>query len=161
MHPLPTDAMRIAPEITTRPVPRGDDEAPQSEVLAQRSPTGKLVNGATLEAAIQWRDCYLLLMTNDIPYEETLSMHLLDGSFTLLDTATLGAAYSTGTFAALELFEPDQVGFRFIGDTPWRIELLTEPEFKVPLVSDPRGVSRPFNFSRRFRVHGNPQPQTR
>jgi hypothetical protein len=153
--------MRTAPEITTRPVPRGEDEIPQSEILLQGSPTGKLVNGATLEAAVQWRDCYLLLMTNDIPYEERLSMHLLDGSFALLDTASLGAAYSTGTFAALELLEPDQVSFRFIGDTLWRVELLTEPEFKVPLLGDPRGVSRPLNFSRRFRVHGNPQPQTR
>jgi hypothetical protein len=57
--------MRTALEITTRPVPRGEDEIPQSEILLQGSPTGKLVNGTTLEAAVQWRDCYLLLMTND------------------------------------------------------------------------------------------------
>jgi hypothetical protein len=152
--------MRLAPEVSVRLVTQSDDEIPKSEILLRQAPTGKYVSGAVLEAAVQWRDCYLLLLTNDVAYEEMLNIHLLDAAFTLLDTALLGAAYSSGAFASLQLSE-DSVSFRFIGDTTWRIELLAEPEFKLPFVSEPRGVSRPFNFSRRFRVHGNPQPQTR
>jgi hypothetical protein len=152
--------MHIASQLSTRLVPQPEDEIPRSEILLRGAPTGKQVNGAVLEAAIAWRDCFLLLLTNDIPYEEMLNIHLLDDTFTLLDTAILGAAYSTGSFRELVLIEPDQVGFQFIGGTPWRIELLNDPEFRLPLVSEPRGVSRPMGFSRRFRVHGNPQPGT-
>lgn len=152
--------MRLAPEITTRRVVQDEDESPASEILLRAVPTGKFVAGAILEAAIHWRDQYLLLLSNDIPYEDTLNMHLLDAALTLLDTAKLGAAYSTGSFTELQLHEPNQISFRFIGGNPWRIELLTTAEFKMPLLSEPRGVSRPFNFSRRFRVHGNPLPQS-
>jgi hypothetical protein len=37
--------------------------------------------------------------------------------------------------------------------------LLAEPEFALPFVSDPRGVSRKFKLFRQFRIEGKPQPE--
>ncbi|MDR0775624.1 MAG: hypothetical protein LBE81_03175 [Azonexus sp.] len=153
--------MRIASELTTKPVHGvGEDEVPTSEVLIHGTPTGKLVSGKILEAAVQWENRYLLFMTDDVPFEEMLSIHLLDAQMNALDSARIGCLYSTGTFTSLLLSEPNTVQFRFIGDTFWSIELLSRPRFRVPFISEPSGVWRSLGFSRHFIVHGNPRPQT-
>lgn len=45
---------------------------PQSEIIIDGKPTGKIVGGAVLEAALEWNEFVLLLFTDDIPHEETL-----------------------------------------------------------------------------------------
>ncbi len=67
--------------------------------------------------------------------------------------------YSTGLFSLLELVEPNIVSFYFIGDVKWRIELLTKVVFRLPFLSDPKGVSRKVGFTRHFNVHGHPIPE--
>ncbi len=153
--------MRTARELTTR-LARGADEGevPTSEVLVNGTSTGKLISGAVLEAAVQWENRYLLFMTDDTPFEEMLSIHLLDAQMNMLDSALIGSAYSSGAFTMLDLNEPNIVRFRFIGDTLWSIELLSRPGFRVPFISEPPGVKRPVNFSRHFIVRGTPRPQT-
>jgi hypothetical protein len=65
--------------------------------------------------------------------------------------------YSTGTFADLGLHPPDTLTFRFFGDDiVWRMVLLSAPEFALPFVSEPSGVSRGLKFSRHFRIEDKP-----
>jgi hypothetical protein len=152
----------IARELTTRLVHGTDEgEIPTSEVLVHGKSTGKLISGAVLEAAVHWENRYLLFMTDDVPFEEMLSIHLLDAKMNVLDSALVGSPYSSGAFTSLELSEPDTVRFRFIGDTLWSIELLSRPGFRIPFISEPAGVKRPVGFSRHFIVHGNPRPTLR
>lgn len=147
-------------ELTTKSINKNSEtELPKSEILFKGVSTGKIVTGAVLETAIRWNDFYLLLMTDDIPQEDMLGIHLFDKNFNLLDSATIGAMYATGSFSSLELVEPNIVSFRFIGDTNWRIELLTKPVFRLPFFSDPKGVRRKFGFTRHFKVHGHPVPE--
>jgi hypothetical protein len=154
--------LSLAPEVTTRPVAgAGEDAIPESEVLLAGAPTGRVVPGAVLEAAVRWDGRLLLFLTDDIPHEESLGIHLLDAGLRLLDTARLGGPYSTGSFSSLELTEPGTVRFRFIGDTTWSVELLPRPGFRVPFLSEPPGVSRGFGFSRHFIVRGRPRPEPR
>jgi hypothetical protein len=152
--------MRIADELTTKLQNEGGDEKePKSEVVIGGVPTGKLVPGAVLEAAIQWTSCYLLFMTDDVPHEEMLRIVLLDNQMTLVDSVLIGGPYTTGSFSSLELSEPNKVCFRFIGETPWEVELLPKPGFRIPFFSEPTGVWRAPGFSRHFVVRGNPLPQ--
>lgn len=154
--------MRIATEVSTRPIEGSTDTSPPaSEILVDDTPTGAVVGGAFLEAAIRCNEVFLLFMTDDTPFEEFLSIHLLDGHWQLLDSARLGAAYSTGSFSALRLTPPDSVRFRFIGDTDWTVEMLRRPGFRLPFVGDAPGVSRAIGFSRHFIVRGNPAPERR
>ena len=88
-----------------------------------------------------------------------LSIHLLDGRLDLLDSATLGAPYSTGSFSDLDIEASSTVRFRFIGDTTWSVEVLPHPVFRLPFVPDAPGVRRRAGFARHFIVRGNPQPQ--
>ena len=139
----------------------GDDETPVSDIWLHGSPTGKRVPGAVLEAAVELDRHYMLFMTDDVPFEETLGIFLLDDRLNVVDSARLGGLYSTGSFSALELCEPNTVRFRFIGDTTWSVRVLSRPELRVPVLPDAPGVIRPFGFYRHFIVSGRPQPQRR
>lgn len=133
------------------------DEQPFSELLVDGQPSGQVIKGAVLEAAVQWHGHHVLFLTDDVPYEEALRIVLLDERWQVLDEAELGAAYSTGSFSDLTLLPPDMLRFRFIGDTDWTVRLLNHQQFRLPWVSEPRGVSRRFRFGRRFVIDGKPQ----
>lgn len=143
----------------TRSAHLADDAQPVCEVVFNGQPTGRQVPGAVLEAAAQWQSFTLLFITDDTPFEELLHIHLLDAQLNLLDSATLGGIYSTGSFSLLESAEPDTLRFRFIGGTDWSVQVLPQPGFRLPMVSEPVGVSRPLGFSRHFIVRGQPQPE--
>lgn len=151
--------MRLADEISLRRLPQQrEDQEPEAEILLSGRATGTTLNGAVLEAAVQWQGYYLLFITDDVPYEEALRIVLLDADLQPLDAALIGGMYTTGHFSGMCLRPPDEIGFRFIGDTDWTVRLLSAPAFRWPFVSEPRGVSRRFGFSRRFVVDGHPVP---
>ena len=151
--------MRVANELTIRAL-SADGDLPQSELLRDGVPVFQRVPGAVLEAAVQWQDHYLLFVTDDVPYEDFLHIILLDAQWRTVDCATLGGPYTTGSFSALSLLAPSTVRFRFIGDTDWELELLSASVFRIPLLGDPVGVTRPFGFTRRFVLRGEPKPQS-
>lgn len=130
---------------------------PQCELLRQAEPTGVRVPGAVLEAAGQWQGFFLVLTTDDVPWEEMLHIHLLDARLQRLDSACIGAPYSTGSFSALPSLVPDLLRFRFMGDTDWSVQVLPKPGWRVPLWSEPAGVRRSMGFSRHFVVRGAPK----
>jgi hypothetical protein len=153
--------MHIDDQLTARKVNQdSESESPRSELIIDGIPTGQIVPGAVLEAAVEWKSCHLVFMTDDVPFEEMLRILLLDSQLKLLDSAQIGGPYSTGSFSSLTLREPDTVQFRFIGGTTWSVQLLSTSRLRVPFISEPRGVHRAFGFSRRFVVRGNPIPQT-
>lgn len=134
---------------------------PQSEIVIREQPTGKLIDGAILEAAVRCGDYYLAFVTDDIPHEDTLRIYLFDSHLSLIDSATLGAIYTTGSFGHVTLTPPDRIHFEFFGDTGWTLEILNHDELALPFIADPKGVSRPFGFHRRFRIYGQPKPETK
>ena len=136
----------------------GNGTTPLSEIVVKGVSTGKMVDCAILEAAIEWEDLILAFMTDDVPFEEVLSIYLFDQALSVIDSARLGAIYSTGVFSGLALRLPDAVEFKFIGGITWKLKLLREPRFVLPFVSNPTGISRPFGFYRRFLVIGKPLP---
>jgi len=136
-----------------------EDDQPLSELLLDGKPSGQILKGAVLEAAVQWHAHHLLFLTDDVPYEEALRIVLLDEQWQVLDEAELGAAYASGSFSDLALLPPDLVRFRFIGGTDWTLRLFDQPQFRFPWVSEPRGVSRRFGFGRHFVIGGDPQPE--
>ncbi|WP_211455163.1 hypothetical protein [Collimonas antrihumi] len=79
-------------ELTIKIIRDGSaSELPKSEIVIDGAPTGKIVSGAILEAAVSWNNFYLLFMTDDIPQEEMLGIYLFDRKLDLVDSATLGA----------------------------------------------------------------------
>lgn len=148
-----------ASEFATRlATPYTDAALASSELLLDGEPSGLNVTGAVLEAAVEWHGYRIAFLTDDIPFEDMLRIYMFDANMTLVDTAVLGAMYSTGTFAELRLQPPNALTFRFFGGVVWRMVLLAEREFSLPFLSDPPGVSRKFKLFRHFRIEGKPQP---
>ncbi|WP_326541860.1 hypothetical protein [Pseudorhodoferax sp.] len=151
--------MLAAEELSIRPVGGAQGQGgPRSELVWHGRPVARHVDGCVLEAAIAGAGFYLLFTTDDIPYEESLTITLLDGDLGTLDTAVLCGLYSTGSFALVGQDGERTVRFRFFGDTDWSVEVLAQPRARLPFVPEVAGVSRPFGFSRHFIVRGDPKP---
>lgn len=132
--------------------PGTDDVTPISELVVDGRPTGLHLEGALLEAAIHCDAGLLLLMTDDYSFEDGLHIYLVDPGFVLLDSASMGWAYADALFSDLRLQPPDTVLFRFLGPVEWSVRILPERTWRMPLFSEPLGVSRTFGFVRRFIV---------
>jgi hypothetical protein len=152
-------SMRLASEISTTPVAVPGDQPALSEIWLNGVATGQQVDGAVLEGAVECNGRYLLFLTDDVPAEDQLSIHLVDAQGRLLDTARIGGMYATGSFSGLSLREPNAVAFRFIGDADWVVEVFDEARLQMPFVHEPRGVARPWGWRRWFRVQGRPVAQ--
>lgn len=129
-----------------------DTAMPHSEIIFGGRPTNIIVEGAFLEAALQWNDYVVAFMTHDIPFEESLRIYLFDRQCRTIDSAWIGMMYSTGSFSHLELTGPNTVSFQFMGDGTWSLELLENEEFAIPVIGGLLGVHRPFQWHRHFRV---------
>jgi hypothetical protein len=109
-----------------------------------------------LESALQYDAGYLIFLTDDIPDEDSLNIHLVDCTGAPRDRARIGSPYSTGRFRNLEIQSPDKVKFRFLGDTVWTLRILQKPALRIPFLSESVCVHRPSGFQRRFSITGNP-----
>jgi hypothetical protein len=132
---------------------------PRSEIMIDGRPTGKVLDGAILEMAVQCDGFRLAFLTDDILHEETLRIYLLDANLNVIDWARLGAMYATGAFSLTALRPPNRICFHFFGGAEWTLEWRSQPAFAVPIVSDPRGVRRPWRWWRRLRISGRPEPE--
>jgi hypothetical protein len=130
--------------------PSAGDKPPTCQLFYKGHDTGTRLPGALLEASFRVGDEWLLFLTDDIPFEESLEICLLDSKFQVADRATLAAPYAAGNFADLKVLSNHRLQFRFLGQGVWRLELLPDAAFRLPFVSEPLGVTRPFGFSRRF-----------
>lgn len=114
----------------------------RSEVLLDQKPTGLIVSGKILEAAVEVSPGrYVLFLTDDVIYEESLTVVLCSLTAGIEEIITLGGAYSSGLFQQL-IISDNRLSFRFIGDAIWHIEIENRPRFKLPFLGDPKGVKR-------------------
>ncbi len=132
--------------------------APVSEILVNCHPTGVTLSGAILEAALGDSEHYLVFVTDDVPFEDTLRIYLLSRELEILDSATFAAAYSNGIFDQLENLGESTVCIIFFGTAKYLLRILREPGFAIPLWSDPPGVWRPFTLRRRFTLQVDLRP---
>ncbi|MDR1849708.1 MAG: hypothetical protein LBQ75_06690 [Zoogloeaceae bacterium] len=148
--------MQVTAEFTLRHCSETGTKAhpiPQSEILVKGKPTGTIIEGLLLEAAVAWQDKTLLFVTHDCLYEEQLDLLLVDATHNVMDMASIALMYTPGIFGDMELIEPNTVRFTFFGDDLWEVRLLAQPRIRVPfmpLLSEPYCVRRPFGFSRHF-----------
>lgn len=146
--------MRLTDDITLRPQPFNDE--PSGEVWIAGRSTGTIVSGCVLEAAVRCRRGWLLFVTDGVPYEDMLTIHLLDERGRLLDSARIGGPYATGSFSQVRVEPPAIVRFRFIDDADWSVRVLDKPRPAVPWWPDARGVWRGARLTRHFELRRTP-----
>lgn len=118
-----------------------DQELPMSFAVIAGQTSEEALEGIVLEACVQYGNQYLLFMTDDIPFEDSLHIHLLDENLNRADTATLGAPYTTGHFRNLICEDSAELTFEFFGDCVWQVSVSPEERLRLPFISGPKGVS--------------------
>jgi len=107
-----------------------------------------VVPGRVLAAQFESEGLFLLLFTDDNPYEECLHVILLDEGGNLLDTVELANPYSPGMLDGLRVSSPDSVDFGFFGNDHWRLTILKES--KLHLLQSP---ASPVQYRPKFGRH--------
>ncbi len=114
----------------------------RSEVYFEGNPSDIVVQGKELEAAFRVDDDrYLIFTTDDVLFEESLTITLISRESGIIEIAHLGGEYVSGTFENA-FSEDDSVHFQFINKVIWTVKISTAPHWRVPFLSDPRGVKR-------------------
>ncbi|MGY5955788.1 hypothetical protein ACUY4R_003705 [Kosakonia sp. BK9b] len=126
--------------VTTRDAT--DFRQAQSAVLIAEEVTNITVPGLLLEAAIQVDDTrYLLCLTDDVIYEESLTIALIDIRHGVLEIVHIGQMWATGFFENL-IVDAAHIRFRFLGEGEWVVKIASTPRLRLPFFSDPPGVTR-------------------
>lgn len=148
--------------LSTKLTSEGDDYGlAQSQVLFRGAATDAILVGSILELCVSVGEVYVVFMSDNIPSEDMLRIYLLDKNAHVIESATIGAPYTTGSFRLLELITPNVITFNFIGETIWVLRILNKTKLHMPFFSDPKGVSRKLCFSTKLELEGNPVPETR
>ena len=130
-----------------------------SHIILNGEKKNNTIEGSFLEFCLKHNGQYLVFMTDDIPSEDTLHIHLLDEKLTLIDSANIGSMYATGSFKNPVIENQNKITFNFIGNTRWAVELLAKKEMRLPFISSLKGISRKYPFSQYFKVYGNPESE--
>jgi hypothetical protein len=103
------------------------DSQPTATVLREGRDIGLTIDGATLEGQFSLGDSYLLLVTDDCPYEETLRAYLINGNFDVIESVSLGYAYTSGILRDLRIVAHNALEFIFSGNAVYRLTVHSEP----------------------------------
>ena len=134
---------KIEKFITRLVEPPGPEKLPRVRIkLADHGGDGTVLDGAVLEAAFQMDDGrFLIFLTDDVPFEETLRVILLDSDLKILDGFIFGGAYVTGTLENLQIIDGITVQFSFVHEKPLCIKINKKPVWLGLGIITP-GVSR-------------------
>ena len=141
--------MKLSERFSVEPQPYVNDTTPATvRVVLDGQPSGCIVGGEELEAAIEWEDKFLLVLNDGVFWEEGLNIHLLGADLQVLDSISMAWAYTPGIFTRLSLQAPDTIEFSFPGETRWRLRMLPERRWQLPRLAWFSGVSRPLSWWR-------------
>ena len=114
----------------------------RSEVYFEGNPSDIVVQGKELEAAFRVDDDrYLIFTTDDVLFEESLIITLNSRESGIIEIARPGGEYASGIFENA-FSEDDSVHFQFINKVIWTVKISTALHWRVPFLSEPRGVKR-------------------
>lgn len=131
----------------------------QSDVVLNGNSTGIIVPGQVLEVAVQVNEQrYILFLTDDIIFEESLTIALIDARDGVKEIVRLGNEYSTGSVKDLSV-STDSITFRFIGDSLWTIKTVDSSRLGLPFGSDPKGVKREAGLKKYMTISAIPAPE--
>ncbi|ELY3758892.1 hypothetical protein SMX63_000924 [Cronobacter universalis] len=131
----------------------------RSEVVLNGNNTGIIVPGEILEASVQVNEQrYVLFLTDDVIFEESLIIALIDLRGGIKEVVRVGNEYATGYFEALSV-TADSISFRFIGEYFWTVTVSDTPRFRLPFVPDPQGVKRDTGFKKYMNISVTAAPE--
>lgn len=88
------------------------------------------LSGAVLEAQYRIGSNYLLLVTEDNPFEEALYIYYVDNHLKIIDSLELSAMYAEGMVRNLVVDAPDKLRFAFFDNNEeWLLTILSKASY--------------------------------
>lgn len=90
------------------------------------------LTGAVLEAQYRIGINYLLLVTEDNPFEEALYIYYVNNHLKIIDTLELSAMYAEGMLRNIVVDAPDKLRFAFFDNhEEWLLTILSKAAYSV------------------------------
>lgn len=119
----------------------------KAELCIHGKNTGITIPAYYLETAILLDDGrYLLFVTEDVPYEESLELLLIDIKQDIQEHVTIAIPYGSGTLREMRLYA-NHVEFSYFSDEIWRVEVSSSRFFRFPFQDGFLVTRHPFRFS--------------
>ena len=103
----------------------------RAELILDAKLTGHTVSGVVLEQQFAVKLGYLLLTTDDCPFEECLHAILLDFNLHQIDQVDLIHPYTPGLFSDMQLISDESITFSFFGKDRWQLSIYDKPRFQI------------------------------
>ncbi|MFP8967735.1 hypothetical protein ACKC9G_14220 [Pokkaliibacter sp. CJK22405] len=122
--------MPLSPTTDFRVIATHSPEDACPEIVLEHTPSRQQLafEGAQLEGQFAMDNGFILLITDDVPFEERLVIYRLDQKLQVCESITLGAAYTPGIIGDLQILSASQLSFSFFNNEEvWVLELLAKP----------------------------------
>lgn len=127
-----------------------NSKIPHLQLMRGDAPFGEPLDGALIEDQYQVdTNRFLLFVTDDVPYEETLRVYLIAHDGEVLDALEFGGYLANGSLEGLTVVDQQAVEFSFIHEKRCRLTVQNDSRWMKPLVLTP-GVSRPGGLKKRY-----------
>lgn len=123
-------AMNITDSITLKVIKEsiGTDET-VCEVLKDNQATKILIHGKVLEQAIHvTENRYLVFTTDDVIFEESLNIYLIEIGKGILDKLWIAQPYNTDIFSGVEIIDQHSLIFSFLYLKDWKLIVHDQPK---------------------------------
>ena len=112
-----------------------EEEFPRSELVWKGTLPGLIVDGVWLEKQYKVTPGYLLLLTDDCPFEERLSIYLLSEDMRVLDSMELSLIYHMGILRDIKIESSNELTFTFFGEDCWRLGVRRSPRIGLKITN--------------------------
>lgn len=123
-------------KFTLQVLPAEKDELhpAHSKLLFEEKLTRLELEGVSLDAQYQYQDKYLLFLTHDSPFADTLHIYLISESYEKIDEWAISCLRESEWFMLrnLKITKDNQIRFSFYGDDSWLLTVLEKPQLTLP-----------------------------
>jgi hypothetical protein len=143
--------MQEISKFTLQPLSAEDDEseATHSKLSFENKLTDLELEGISLDAQYQYESKYLLFISHNSPFADTLHIYLLNESFTKIDEWAISSLSESEWYMLrnMEITKTNQIQFSFFGDDSWLLTVLKEPQMTFPKLSLFSSYWKPLKFA--------------
>ena len=143
--------MREIRKFTLQPLflEKDESDATHSRLLFETKLTDLELEGISLDAQYEYENKYLLFVSHNSPFADTLHIYLLNKSFSKIDEWAISALSESEWYMLrnLEVVGRNQLQFSFFGDDAWVLTVLDSPQLMLPKLFPFSSHWKPLRFA--------------
>lgn len=105
------------------------------EMVIDHKPSNILIRGKILERAVSVdENRYVIFTTDEVIFEESLNIYLIELGKGVVDQLFIGQAYQTDIFSGLKIVNESSLSFSFLGS--WTLEVYAKAKLGIGINSE-------------------------